>query len=546
MIKAQTEPQIIHHEDTALVAGSLAGDQRAFGQIVTRYQSLICSLAYSATGSVSGSEDLAQKIFLTAWKQLSSLREPAKLRSWLCGIARHLIHDAIRAEHRELSHAAEELDAAVDSPAPGPLPSEDAMTKEEEGILWRSVGRIPEIYREPLILFYREHQSIESVAEALELSEDAVKQRLSRGRKLLHEQVLRFVEGALERTSPGKAFTIGVLAALPAFTVSASAATAGAAAVKGSMPAKAAAATGLIGALLAPLLALFGTWIGYRMSLDSSATEREREFIQSFYRKLAGCIFGFFVAYGLLMFWGHELIATEALLFTGLILGLVIAYTFAVVALMIWSARTRRVLLATSAAERRTAVGRPAWEYRSGSRLFGLPLMHIRIGGGLVAQGTPVKAWIAAGDCAIGGLFAFGGMAVAPVSIGGVAIGLVPFGGCAAGVLALGGFALGVWSFGGLAVGWQSFAGCAIAWEAAVGGAAIAHDFALGGVAAAAAQANNEVAAVFVRNSPFFKMTQALFPHLAWLNLIWVIPLLLWWQVVRRKGPHQSTPVATR
>ena len=142
------------------------------------------------------------------------------------------------------------------------------MSKEEEAILWRSVERIPEIYREPLVLFYREHQSIEKVAQALELSEDAVKQRLSRGRKLLHEQVLGFVEGALERTNPGKAFTIGVLAALPTFTVSASAATAGAAAAKGSATAKAAAATGLLGAILAPVLALFGTWVGYRMSLD--------------------------------------------------------------------------------------------------------------------------------------------------------------------------------------------------------------------------------------------------------------------------------------
>jgi hypothetical protein len=43
------------------------------------------------------------------------------------------------------------------------------------------------------------------------LTEDAVKQRLSRGRKMLHEQVLAFVEGALARTNPGKAFTLGVV-----------------------------------------------------------------------------------------------------------------------------------------------------------------------------------------------------------------------------------------------------------------------------------------------------------------------------------------------
>ncbi len=361
-----------------------------------------------------------------------------------------------------------------------------------------------------------------------------MKQRLSRGRKLLHEQVLAFVEGALERTNPGKAFTIGVLAALPAFTVSASAATAGATAANGSATAKAAAATGLLGAILAPVLVLFGTWVGYRMSLDSSQSEREQEYVRSFYRKLAGCIFGFFIAYAVLMFWARELIATQALLFTALFLGLVIAYTFAVFALMIWSARIRRQLLGTSSAAKPiSGADKPAWEYRSKWSLFGLPFVHIRVGGGLVAQGTPVKAWIAAGDCAIGVLFAFGGVALAPVSIGGLAIGLIPFGGCAVGLLTLGGFAIGVWSFGGLALGWQSFAGCAIAWNAAVGGAAVAHDFALGGVAAAA-EANNEVAATVVRRSLFFQNAQAVFPYLAWLNLIWVIPMLLWWRAVRR------------
>ena len=67
-----------------------------------------------------------------------------------------------------------------------------------------------------MILFYREHQSVKKVAELLELSEDAVKQRLSRGRKMLKKQVAEFVEQALGRTGPQKAFTIAILAALPA------------------------------------------------------------------------------------------------------------------------------------------------------------------------------------------------------------------------------------------------------------------------------------------------------------------------------------------
>jgi RNA polymerase sigma factor (sigma-70 family) len=219
--------------DAELVSESLSGNRDAFGQIVAQYQSLICSLAYSATGSLSQSEDLAQETFLAAWKQLADLREPHKLRAWLCGIARNLINYSLRRQGREPSHAAEPLETVEEPPSLEPLPPEQAIGREEEAILWRSLERIPEIYREPLVLFYRKHQSIEAVAQGLELSEDAVKQRLSRGRKLLHEQVLAFVEGALERTNPDRAFTVGVLAALPALAA-VKAATAGATAAKSS------------------------------------------------------------------------------------------------------------------------------------------------------------------------------------------------------------------------------------------------------------------------------------------------------------------------
>ena len=64
-----------------------------------------------------------------------------------------------------------------------------------------------------------------------------------------------------------------------------------------------------------------------------------------------------------------------------------------------------------------------------------------------------MKAWIAAGDHAVGLLFAFGSFAIAPVSMGGFAVGLISFGGCSVGLLSLGGFSLGVWAFGALAFG---------------------------------------------------------------------------------------------
>ena len=84
-------PKMSLHTDAQLVEWSRNGDRTAFATIVKKYQSLVCSITYNATGSLSLSEDLAQETFFAAWKQLSELREPARLRSWLCGITRFLV-----------------------------------------------------------------------------------------------------------------------------------------------------------------------------------------------------------------------------------------------------------------------------------------------------------------------------------------------------------------------------------------------------------------------------------------------------------------------
>src|SRR5436190_1522273 len=130
-------------DDAALVNASLAGDRAAFGHIVTRYQALICSLAYNATGSVGQSEDLAQETFVAAWRDLGQLRETAKLRGWLCTIARHQVSRAFSRAGREPAQTAEPIDAAHELTAPEPLPCDQAISREEQAILWRSLEQIP-------------------------------------------------------------------------------------------------------------------------------------------------------------------------------------------------------------------------------------------------------------------------------------------------------------------------------------------------------------------------------------------------------------------
>ena len=285
------------YSDTELVTQSLAGNRNAFGQIVVRYQTLICSLAYSATGNLTQSEDLSQETFVTAWKQLSELREPGKLRSWLCGIARNLSRRTLRGQEHEPIHAAEQLESVPETPTLEAHPLAQAISREEEAILWHSLERIPETYREPLILFYREQESVERVAQVLELSEEAVRQRLARGRKLLHEEIAMFVEGALRRTAPGQAFSAAVLAALPLAAGSAATVGVGAGA-KGATAAK----SGFLATWLAPLAPFLGiaAGVGAQCLIIRAATTNRRLRMTM----MAQAIFFWVVVIG--MAWGGE------------------------------------------------------------------------------------------------------------------------------------------------------------------------------------------------------------------------------------------------
>ena len=279
------------YSDSELTAGALAGQRDAFAQIVMRYQSLVCSLAYSATGSLSQSEDLAQETFIAAWKGLRTLREPEKLRSWLCSIARNIIAGAVRHKKQEPALTAESLDALQDHASSELLPVDRAISSEEESILWNSLEHIPEAYREPLVLFYREGQSIERVAEKLELSEEAVKQRLSRGRKLLKLEVAAFVESALGRSTPGRGFTAAVLAGIPEFSMPVAASSVGVAVSKGTAMAKTASVAGFIAGVLVPLMATLGGFLSTISAYKSARSGGERALL----KRGAAVFFGVFV-----------------------------------------------------------------------------------------------------------------------------------------------------------------------------------------------------------------------------------------------------------
>jgi len=197
--------------DAELVHAARRGDKRAFVEIVARHQAMVCGIALGILGDFAASEDAGQEAFLTAWRKFHELREPERLRGWLGQIARNAALGQLR---RKRGHDVLEDGLALTDDSP--QPDEAAASEEEAALVRETLAKLPETYRLPLILYYREGQSVRLAAEAIGVSEDALKQRLARGREMLREQMAGKIETALTRTVPTAIFTMTIAAAIGA------------------------------------------------------------------------------------------------------------------------------------------------------------------------------------------------------------------------------------------------------------------------------------------------------------------------------------------
>ncbi len=499
--------RLIHPDanDTSLVMHALGGDKTAFSQIVVRYQNLICSLAYASLGDIKYSEDIAQEVFVEAWKKLDSLQDPEKLKSWLCGILRFKVSHHRRKEANQPLKSAEEICDQTQTSLSSTELEGDLMKEQRQSLLWQVLDGIDTTYREPLVLFYREQQSIDTVAKQLDLTTDTVKKRLSRGRKLLNHAMSSLIEEGLKNSKPTVAFTVGVMAAIGSVSAPAKAASVSATASKtGSIVGW----TSLI-TYFAIFSGVISSYFGIKASLTQSRTQREKKLV------IKQVVLFFLVAgvYVASMFTlKHSAIEQPALsdIYTLLsqlvVFGFVLSYSI----LVVWMLRLTRKLRALERIFEPDAFGGEKHQKGSKKRdfisklaLFGIPLIHIQLSTHEDGD-KPAFGWIAGGAKAHGLLFGWGGIAIAPISVGIISTGIISIGAVSFGVFSLGTVAIGILALGSSALAYKAYSSLSsLGWESAFsGGFSIANDAAVGAIAYAD-HVNNEQASNIVNIATF-------------------------------------------
>lgn len=310
------------------VAAYQSGDRDAFRELVKKYQNLATSVAFARVGDLQRSEDIAQQAFLLAWQKRTELQATDKFPSWLRAITTNLSRNEVRLKVNQKERA--KSDALDNSEPWAATESSDRIVsrREQSELLWSLVDHIPLTLREPLILYYREQKSVAKIASQMEISEQAVKQRLHRARGLLKRELENHVESLLEATRPAAAFSNGIMAALP-LTGSAlpGGATMAAATTKGGSLFSTVGIGGVVGSL-GSLLGIVGGWWGVRKAVQQATSPEEESLLWGFFWKvvLLGLMFA-----TLMVLSGTQANATLQI---GLSIALVPIYTIVLIVLI--------------------------------------------------------------------------------------------------------------------------------------------------------------------------------------------------------------------
>jgi RNA polymerase sigma factor (sigma-70 family) len=180
-------------ETTRLVRLTLGGDSAAFEQIILRYQTRVMNLAARFLGTRDDARDVAQEVFLRAFKYLHRLDIQRPLEPWLIRITVNVCRDTVRSRQRRRDTFVEtETPETIDQ---SPDPFAGLARKQERLMLQRALASLPEKERLAIVLRDVEGLSTSEVASILRSSETTVRSQVSRGRLRLKTAIDRLTGG---------------------------------------------------------------------------------------------------------------------------------------------------------------------------------------------------------------------------------------------------------------------------------------------------------------------------------------------------------------
>lgn len=176
----------------ALVLRARGGDAEAFGQLVTRFGAAVRGLCLMRAADPDRADDIAQQVFLTAWRRLPDLEGQAPFWPWLEAITRnHLLNEWRRVQREKGLKQRYTMAWLAQNEADDPAGEEAQEVAQQVEVLRECLETLPERLQELVKLRYEKGYTSEKIATLLGRSSDAVRQTFVRVRDKLRECVER-------------------------------------------------------------------------------------------------------------------------------------------------------------------------------------------------------------------------------------------------------------------------------------------------------------------------------------------------------------------
>jgi RNA polymerase sigma factor (sigma-70 family) len=168
--------------DEWLVVRCQLGERAAFDTLIARWHPPMWRYAVRMTNDEDAAADVVQEVWLRVVRGLTKLRDAARFRPWLFGIARRVLMDRLRIRYAEPPMEPLEFEEIGE-------PAADEGCVEDLSHLQTGLDRLPILEREVLVLFYLRELSLNDIAAIEAIPVGTVKSRLFRARRLLRRQL---------------------------------------------------------------------------------------------------------------------------------------------------------------------------------------------------------------------------------------------------------------------------------------------------------------------------------------------------------------------
>lgn len=167
------------------IAAVRSGDAQAFARLVECYEVQTMSLCLALMRDAASAEDLAQDVFVRAYRYLHTFDDRRPFFPWLAKIAYRLAQTRWQRQRREVG-LSEEAWGQMANAGSDEEPLGHLVADEQARSLWRAVHALPEGQRASVVLYYAHGMDVRQVAQVLGVSTGTVKTLLFRARRRLH------------------------------------------------------------------------------------------------------------------------------------------------------------------------------------------------------------------------------------------------------------------------------------------------------------------------------------------------------------------------